>query len=73
MEYGTRPKRVDKLCINLSTKYGLVLGKRTDYLQSWLEGKKKWETTSNDRDLLKLLEALSPCCTNMKRTLSTTM
>ena len=25
-EYGTRAKRVEKLCINLRTEYGLVLG-----------------------------------------------
>ena len=32
-EYGTRVKRVEKLCINLSTSYGLVLGQCTNYLQ----------------------------------------
>ena len=31
-EYGTREKRVKKLCINLSTAYGLVLRRCTDYL-----------------------------------------
>ena len=31
-EYGTRAKRVEKLRINLSTAYGLVLGQCTDYL-----------------------------------------
>ena len=31
-EYKTRSKRVEKLCINLSTSYGLVLGQFTDYL-----------------------------------------
>ena len=31
-EYGTRAKRVEKLRINLSTAYGLVLRKCTDYL-----------------------------------------
>ena len=37
-EYRTRTKRVEKLRINLSTAYGLVLGKCTDYLRSRLEG-----------------------------------
>ena len=32
-EYGARAKRVEKLCINLSTSYGLVLGQCTNYLQ----------------------------------------
>ena len=36
-EYGTRSKRVEKLRINLSTAYGLVLGQCTDYLRSRLE------------------------------------
>ena len=31
-EYGTRANRLDKLCINLSTSYSLVLGQCTDYL-----------------------------------------
>ena len=37
-EYGTRAKRVEKLRINLSTAYGLVLGQCTDYLHSRLKG-----------------------------------
>ena len=41
-EYGTRAKRVEKLRINLSTVYGLVLGQCTDYLQSRLEGQERW-------------------------------
>ena len=32
-EYGTRAKRVEKMCINLSTSYRLVLRKCTDYLK----------------------------------------
>ena len=32
VEYRTRVKRVEKLRINLSTAYGLVLGQCTDYL-----------------------------------------
>ena len=46
-EYGTRAKSVEKLCINLSTAYGLVLGQCMDYLQSRLEGQDRWEATSN--------------------------
>ena len=42
-EYGTRAKRVGKLRINLSTAYGLVLGKCTDYLRSHLEVQERWE------------------------------
>ena len=41
-EYGTRAKRVEKLCINLSMAYGLVLGQCTDYLRSRLERQEKW-------------------------------
>ena len=37
-EYGTREKRVEKLLVNLSTAYGLVLGQCTDYPRSRLEG-----------------------------------
>ena len=37
-EYGTREKRVEKLRINLSTAYGLVLGHCTDYLRLRLKG-----------------------------------
>ena len=33
-EYGTRAKRVEKLRIDLSTAYGLLLGKCSDYLLS---------------------------------------
>ena len=57
-EYGTRAKRVEKLRINLSTAYGLVLGQCTDYLLSRIEGQEKWETTSNERDLLRLLKSV---------------
>ena len=55
-EYGARANRVEKLRINLSTAYGLILGQCTDYLLSRLEGQDKWETTSNERDLLRLLK-----------------
>ena len=57
-EYGTRSKRAEKLRINLSTAYGLVLGQCTEYLRSRLEGQEKWETTSNERDLLGLLKSV---------------
>ena len=40
-EYVTRAKRVEKLRINLSMAYVLVLGQCTDYLQSQLEGQWK--------------------------------
>ena len=56
--YGTMAKRVEKLCINLSTLYGLVIGQCIEYLRSQLEGQKKWETTSNERDLLNLLKSV---------------
>ena len=55
-DYGTRVDRVEKLRINLSTAYGLVPGQCTDYLRSRLEGQEKWETTSNEQDLLGLLK-----------------
>ena len=57
-EYGTRAKRVEKLRINLSMAYGLVLGQCTNYLWSRLKGKEKWEITSNQRDLLELLKSV---------------
>ena len=55
-EYGTREKRVEKLCINMSKSYGLVIGQCNDYLQSRLENKEKWETTLNEKDLLGILK-----------------
>ena len=57
-EYVTRAKRVDKLWINLSTAYGILLGHCTDYLRSRLEGQEKWARTSNERDLLELLKSI---------------
>ena len=57
-EYGTRAKRVEKLRINLRTAYGLVIGQYTDYLQSRLEGQERWEQTSNDRDMLELMNSI---------------
>ena len=41
-EYYMRVKRVEKLRINLSTEYGLVLGQFPDYLWSRIEGQEKW-------------------------------
>ena len=38
-EYGTRAKRVEKLRVNLSTTYGLVIGKCIDYLRYNLDSK----------------------------------
>ena len=58
VEYRTRAKRVEKLRINLSTAYGLVLGQCTDYLQSRLEGQERWEQTSKERDLLELIKSI---------------
>ena len=57
-EYWTRAKRVEKLRINLSTAYVLVLGQCTDYLRSRLEGQERWEKTSNERDLLELIKSI---------------
>ena len=54
-EYGMRAKRVEKIRINLSTAYGLVIGQCTDYLRLCLEGQEKWEATSNECDLLGIL------------------
>ena len=41
-EYGTRAKRVEKLRINVSAAYGIVLGQCIDYLRSRLEGQERW-------------------------------
>ena len=57
-EYGTRTKRMEKLRINLSTAYGLVLGNFTDYLRSRLERQERWEQTLNERDLLELIKII---------------
>ena len=57
-EYGTRLKRVGKLCINMSTEYGLVLGHCTYYLRLRLEVQEKWEATLNERYLLGLLKSI---------------
>ena len=57
-EYGTREKRLEKLRINLSTAYDLVLGQCMDYLRSRLEGQERWEQTPNERDLLELINSI---------------
>ena len=57
-ENRTRSKRVEKLRINLSTAYGLVLRQCTDYLRSRLEGQERWEQTSNEQDLLELIKSI---------------
>ena len=57
-EYGMRSNKVKKLWIKLSTEYGLVLIQCTNYLQSRPEGQEKWERTSNERDLIKLLRII---------------
>ena len=59
VEYGTRSKRVEKLRIDLSTAYGLVIGQCTNYMWSHLKGQEKWQTTSNERDLLGLLKSVN--------------
>ena len=56
--YGTKANRVEKLRINLSTAYGLVLGQCTDYLRSHIEGQEIWEETSNERDLLGSIKSI---------------
>ena len=56
VEYRRRANRVEKLRINLSIAYGLVLGQCTDYLRSCLERQEKWERMSNEQDLLGLLK-----------------
>ena len=58
-EYGTRSNRVEKLRINLSMAYVLMLGQCTNYLRSRLEGQEKWETMSNKWDLLGLLKIVN--------------
>ena len=49
---------MEKLRISLSTAYGLAMGQYTDYLRSWIEGKDKWEVTSNKLDLLFLIKSI---------------
>ena len=49
---------MEKLRINLSTEYGLVLGQYNNYLQSRLKGQEKWKTTSNEWNLLELLKSV---------------
>ena len=49
---------MEKFYINLSTAYGLVLGQCTNSLRSRIEGQEKWETTSNERDLLRILKSV---------------
>ena len=58
VEYGDSAKRVEKLRINLSIAYGLVLGQCTNYMRSRLKGQEKWETMSNEWDLLGLLKSV---------------
>ena len=55
VEYGTRAKRVEKIRIKLSKAYSLMLRQCTDYLRSRLKVQDKWEATSVERDLLRLL------------------
>ena len=49
---------MEKLRINLSTTYGLMLSQFTDHLWSRLEGQEKWEVTPNQRDLLALIKSI---------------
>ena len=49
---------MEKLRINLSTAYGLVIEQCTDYLRLRLEGQEKWEATSNECDLLGILKII---------------
>ena len=57
-EYGTWANRVEKLCINLSTEYGQVIGQCTNYLGSRIKVQVQWETTYNEQDLLNLLKSV---------------
>ena len=57
-KFRMRAKRVEKLRINLSKAYVIVLGQCTNYLRSRLEGQKKWEATTNERDLLGLIKII---------------
>ena len=57
-EYGIRAKRVEKLCIKLSTEYNLVIRQCMDYLRSSLKGQERWEAASNERDLLGLIKII---------------
>ena len=50
---------MDKLRINLSTAYGLVLGQCTEYLQSRLKVQERWEKMSNEQDLLELIRRIN--------------
>ena len=58
-EYRTRARRVENIRINLSTAYGLVIGQCTYYLRSRLKEQDKWETTSNEQDLLGILKSVN--------------
>ena len=55
---------MEKLRINLGTAYGLLLGQCTNYLRSRLKGQEKWETNSNEQDLLKLLKSVKSLLQN---------
>ena len=57
-EYGTRDEKVEKLRVNLNTSYGLVLRQCTKYLRSKLEIQEKWETISNERNILALVSSV---------------
>ena len=72
-EYRTRAKRMEKLCINLSTAYVLVLGQCTDYLRSRLEWQEKCKRRQTSGTCLGYLKALSPCCTHTTKTQSIIM
>ena len=50
---------MEKLRINLSTAYGLVLGQCTDYLRSRLKGQERREQTSNEQVLLELIKSIN--------------
>ena len=49
---------MEKLRINLSTSYGLMLSQCTDHLWSRLEGQDKWEVTPNQWGLLALIKSI---------------
>ena len=57
-EYGMHAKGAEKLRVNLSTAYGLVMGQCTDYLWSRLERHRNWEVTLNNHNLLALISSI---------------
>ena len=68
-----RTNRVEKIRVNLSTIYELMMGQCTGYLGSRLENQNKWETMSYNSDILAIIGSKKCCPTNTMRTQSTIM